>query len=387
MAHRSSARIALLWHSENSGNLGVGALTLANIGLLRRAAVRAGRPVEFIIIGSRAEGPTYPQLADVPTLPLDRKQLVSPAGYARTIHGCDLVIDIGGGDSFSDIYGFKRLGYLLITKSIALSLRKPLVLAPQTIGPFKSAIARSAAERLIAASRVTFARDEISLGSVASSSARAKLGLTTDVAFALPFQRAQGLHDRIRVGVNVSALLYHYGYSGQNQFGLKLDYPTFVQRTLAALKARSDVELVLVPHVITPQMPIEDDLTLCRRLAAELGLAEPPHLSDPIVAKSFISGCDVLIASRMHACIAAVSTGVATIPVAYSRKFSGLFSSIGYHRTIDARHVDTDNAVATVMSLYEKRELLAREAAAASVAASEKLEGYVDTLADVIDHV
>jgi len=116
-------------------------------------------------------------------------------------------------------------------------------------------------------------------------------------------------------------------------------------------------------------MPVDDDLALCQRLAAEAGLSEPPHFTDPVVAKSFISGCDVLVGSRMHACIAASSSGVATIPVAYSRKFAGLFESIGYRHTIDAREVETDSAVEGVLSLYEEREALARDAAAASAAA------------------
>ena len=41
-APRPELTIGLLWHSPNSGNLGVGALTLGNIALARKAAEEGG---------------------------------------------------------------------------------------------------------------------------------------------------------------------------------------------------------------------------------------------------------------------------------------------------------------------------------------------------------
>lgn len=39
----------------------------------------------------------------------------------------------------------------------------------------------------------------------------------------------------------------------------------------------------------------------------------------------------------MHATIAATSSGVPVIPVAYSRKFNGLYDTLGYKYYIDAK--------------------------------------------------
>ena len=53
-------------------------------------------------------------------------------------------------------------------------------------------------------------------------------------------------------------------------------------------------------------------------------------------AKSHISGMDFFIGSRMHACIAAYSSGVPVFPLGYSRKFTGLFAEkLGYGRGAD----------------------------------------------------
>jgi hypothetical protein len=53
------------------------------------------------------------------------------------------VLDIGAGDSFTDIYGPKRFAYLWLTKAMAIARRRPLVLSPQTIGPFSKAPRRA----------------------------------------------------------------------------------------------------------------------------------------------------------------------------------------------------------------------------------------------------
>ena len=65
----------------------------------------------------------------------------------------------------------------------------------------------------------------------------------------------------------------------------------------------------------------------------------------PIEVKNCISQMDIFIGSRMHATIGALSSGVVTIPVAYSRKFSGLFESIGYMHTIDICTMNNNSAL------------------------------------------
>lgn len=376
-------RVGLLWHSPNSGNLGVGALTLSDMKLIREAAAQSGRSVTFVIIGYIEGGRLYPQLAGVEALHVSRKSILNPRGCATRLRSCDLIVDIGAGDSFADIYGMKRFSFMALTKLLTLAVRRPLVLAPQTVGPFASRGAKAVSEWLIAHSAICFARDELSLQSIASARARRKVGVTSDVAFALDFERKPKA-GRTRVGLNVSALLLHGGYSGKNQFGLSLDYGLFVERLITHFRSLPDVELVLVPHVIAPGTPEEDDLAACRRLAAAHGLAEPPDFADPSEAKSFISACDFLIASRMHASIAAVSSGVAAAPVAYSRKFAGLFDAIGYPHTIDARAASTEQAIEAVIALFERRDAVRSDAVAATERAKEKLSAYTKALSDLI---
>ena len=73
---------------------------------------------------------------------------------------------------------------------------------------------------------------------------------------------------------------------------------------------------------------------------------------------------DIFIGARMHATIAAFSSGVATIPTAYSRKFSGLYNNLGYDCVVDMQKLTTEQAleltiqyVKDYQKLIEKRNV------------------------------
>ena len=76
-------------------------------------------------------------------------------------------------------------------------------------------------------------------------------------------------------------------------------------------------------------------------------------------AKSYISRMDLVIGSRMHATIAAFSVGAPTIPVAYSRKFEGMFGSLGYPAVVDLSSLDSEEAVDRVLEHVRDAERLA----------------------------
>ena len=141
-------RVGLLWHSLRAGNLGVGALTLGNIAIIREVAAKAGVDVEFVVLSMR-ESSTDPIAEGIEQYEIDTRRLISPDGFRAKVDTLDCVIDIGAGDSFADIYGAKRFAFLYLTKKFAVLRGKPLVLAPQTIGPFTRQPYRWLASRIM----------------------------------------------------------------------------------------------------------------------------------------------------------------------------------------------------------------------------------------------
>src|SRR3954471_20847111 len=109
--------IGLLWHSAGAGNLGVGALTVGNLIAAREAAAALGLTPRFTILEFAADmAASYLDDADIRRFVINARSMVSPVGYWRELGRLDCVLDIGAGDSFTDIYGAKRFAYLWATK-------------------------------------------------------------------------------------------------------------------------------------------------------------------------------------------------------------------------------------------------------------------------------
>src|SRR3546814_10242070 len=103
----------------------------------------------------------------------------------------------------------------------------------------------------------------------------------------------------------------------------------------------------------------DDDGQAADRFAAEFpGTIRVPDFAGPCEAKSYISSLDYLVAGRMHACIAAFSSGTPVMPVAYSRKFSGLFGTLGYDFLLPVRGMDTQAARDFLLEGLGKRAMM-----------------------------
>jgi colanic acid/amylovoran biosynthesis protein len=384
----STLVVGLLWHSLSSDNLGVGALTLSQIALARQAASKVGLQAAFVVVGTKGANQTN-------TLPSGVRQQSEFALRAfkamdfsalTVFRQCDLVLDIGEGDSFADIYGVKRLSMQVMAKWLAKLSGAQLILSPQTIGPFNSPIGRVLGKLGLAAASRVYVRDGLSRAYCKSLLPRGEVHEAIDVAFALPFNKPAALPGQpVRVGLNVSGLLFNGGYDGRNQFGLALDYRAFVEDCCEYFTGLPGVETYLVPHVISEAHQVEDDwrasLSLIQRFP-RLKLA--PRFDSAVDAKSFISGMDYFSGARMHACIAAFSSGVPVIPVAYSRKFNGLFSALGYGRIIDALVETRAAALASVTEGFAERASLRQHVAEGNNEAQRRLVAYVDDLATLM---
>lgn len=359
-------RIGLLWHSLQSGNLGVRALTDANMALIEEVAREEGLTPAFVIMAMGERGATGSAPHVVGQFLFTTRSLLSPRGYWRALSRIDAAVDIGAGDSFADIYGAKRFAFLWLSKAMAIARGVPLLLAPQTIGPFDKPAYRTLAATVMKRSVAVIARDQASLAAARAIAPGAHAALAIDVAFRLPFEDRSSERGgaKRRVGVNASGLLFHEAETGRNRFGLSYDYAAATRALLAALALRDDVDILLVPHATSASDPTDDDGHLADRLAAEFpGAVRVPDFATASAAKSYISGLDFLVAARMHACIAAFSSGTPVVPIAYSRKFAGLFGMVDYPHVLPVSGLDSAQAVATVLAAIDDRATLAGDIA------------------------
>ncbi|SDY33224.1 Polysaccharide pyruvyl transferase family protein WcaK [Jannaschia faecimaris] len=376
----------LLLHSTRSHNLGVGALSVAQVAILRDVASNLGRTLQITLADYPDARESYITGDDIRIVPLSGKWIKARAGYWAELRQTDAVIDIGGGDSFADIYGTKRLRLMFVLKALAHLAGKPYVFAPQTVGPFTKRTSRVAARMHLNRCALVAVRDEPSRDHMAELGVKAPPILASDVALRMPAGERPALGDATKVGLNVSGLLMAGGYTGRNEFGIGLDYPALIDDLIAYFHTQK-AEVHLIPHVIVPDGPMvgEDDFRACEALAARHpGTVLAPAFANPSAAKGYISAMDFFLGARMHACIAAFSTGVPVVPMAYSRKFAGLFGSLGYTRTVDCTSQDAETIKAAVADAWVNRTLVAREVDQAADRGRMRLRRYEDALRGVL---
>ena len=145
----------------------------------------------------------------------------------------------------------------------------------------------------------------------------------------------------------------------------------------------------IIPHVIDLENPNhrENDYRICLELKEKYGeqIVIAPPFETPIDAKSYISNMDIFIGARMHSTIAAISSGVATIPFSYSRKFEGLFGTLDYKYLISAREISTDVAMENVKLWIKDYKDVKHKGEIAVSKALEKLEPLERDLTEILN--
>ena len=250
---------------------------------------------------------------------------------------------------------------------------KPLVLLPQTLGPFKSTLARGIARWIIRRAKVVCVRDRESVTDMQSIVDReaSRFQLCYDIAFAMePFppsgERLEALKKlekcRPLVGLNVSGLLYMGGYSKDNMFGLMADYRQLIFDIIRWF-VNLNAHVLLIPHVFGEDLESDTMASAAIYEESKNDFGDQLHLLegryDQHEIKFVIGRCDFFLGSRMHACIGGLSQYVPAIGLAYSRKFQGVLRSVGMEGlVVDLREHDSKEIMARIIAAYESREEL-----------------------------
>jgi polysaccharide pyruvyl transferase WcaK-like protein len=380
-------RIGLLNHAFGRPNLGVDALSRSNIAIIRSVCAAQGIQPRFTLFGK--PGSIEPEVPDIVAGRHLRIRELPFGGFRRfrsELADCDLIVDICAGDGFSDIYGAYLFMAHNIGKWAGIYSGRPFVLAPQTIGPFKSRWSGAVARNIFKNATLTFARDSMSREVLAQLGVESPFREVTDVAFRLPFSAGPLRSETkpVRVGINVSGLLFNHG----DRFDLSINYRELTSCMIESVLSRTNHEVWLVAHVIHDDESDEDDFEVCRSLSTMFPRVKlAPKFQTSIEAKSFIAQLDFFTGGRMHACIGAISAGVPVAPIAYSRKFNGLFGTLGYDHVIDGRKLKTEDALSKFETLLDMRIPLIDECRLALDNANGRLKQYEESLAALIHKI
>jgi polysaccharide pyruvyl transferase WcaK-like protein len=298
----TNSRLCLFGASPETGNQGVNALCWSTLeGIARRVSA----DVQVFSYGDKQSlqvvpGSSPPSLYRLRDMSVGRRiwranhlrraEFSANLGWRRNpivkdVQRADAVLDVSGGDSFTDLYGASRFNDVTAPKKLALSLGTPLILLPQTYGPFSRGRNERTARNLIAGSSLAYARDRRSYENLQGilghrfDPKRHRQGV--DLAFGLRPRQPTVMEPALQhalerpglrplVGLNISGLLTNQSEAASQRFSLVSDYRELIINLVVQLLQTTDAHILLVPHVHAPTGHYESDLDACLALTRQL---------------------------------------------------------------------------------------------------------------------
>ena len=265
----------------------------------------------------------------------------------------DAIVDLSG-DSFSD----SKYGPSISISSTILfgmSLKKPIVIYSQSIGPFKWAVTTLLARYCLDKANLIIVREEITKNYLEELGIKPPIYLTADCAFVLdtaPDGRIEKILSKEKVdttkrpliGISANAMLDDEENNYVNSMAQLIDY---------AIK-KLNAHAVFVPHAAADKVIDEKIYKLVKNkenINSIKGEYSPEEL------KGIIRRCDIFIGGRMHANIAALSSHVPTIATAWSHKYYGIMRVVGQEKYVcDFKTMNFEELKSKIDDLWDNKE-------------------------------
>lgn len=282
---------------------------------------------------------------------------------ARTLKTVSFVAAINGGDGFSDIYGTKSFECILFETNLALREQIPLIMLPQTLGPFKDKLNLGVAEKILKYASKVYIRDlkfepELKRMNIFFE-------LTKDLSYYMNPEKFDIEIKPHAVGLNVSGLCYSNKF--RDLSGRFDNYPQLIDNIIKYFQEKN-IPVYLVSHSYNYHNPefSNDDIQASRDVYDKLNNKTNIYLIDRDLTsprtKYVISQFDFFIGTRMHANFAALYTGVPVFALAYSYKFEGAFNIHGlresYALILDLKKDVIPVVMSQIIKCYDERNTI-----------------------------
>jgi len=275
-------------------------------------------------------------------LPRNLKAVAVIISYLPEFFKTDICVDISG-DGFSDITQFSLVATLTHSFQLlgGVVFRKPVVICAQSIGPFNSGLSRFLARFVINNVDLVTVREQISKGYLRQLGiSKPVLEVTSDFAFLLEpvsFQETTGLlakeridsGNRVMVGLVLSEIISKWTSPDIVDSTKKyVHYINTMAEVADYLVEQYNATVVLMPQCFG-EFARHDDRVAMRRVYQRVKNRSNVYMITgdyvPAEIKGIISQCSMVVTAKMHAAIAAVSTFVPAVVMAYSFKSRGIF--------------------------------------------------------------
>ena len=199
---------------------------------------------------------------------------------------------------------------------------KPFIFMPQAFGPFKSEASKAAMRQIIQHARLIFVRDAVSKQHLESclSPLPAHVIQCPDFTIGLKPASLPAVDQPYAALIPNNKVIspYHHADAGQ----LKDDYLNAFVAAATLLQQRG-MQVKLVNH------EGKEDAALCQHIQARVPDTEVVELADPLQVKACIGAASLVVSSRFHGAINALSQGVPCIATSWSHKYREMMQDFG----------------------------------------------------------
>lgn len=241
-------------------------------------------------------------------------------------------------------------------------------------GPAISAYARGSARF---AARHLFdcmvAREEKSLQVMRELGVGEHVLLAPDTANLMPYTREEHFA-RPTVGISTSHQIVRQWRNAE-------DYVQCAAKLCLHIRQTYGADVLLIPNECEPESPYsdvdvsEDILELLREMGGDAKVLDVRNMNSTQI-KNQIAACEVLVASRYHSCVAALSSGVPLMVIGWHYKYEELLRWYGqYPWLLSETNCDSDKLIAMFDRLWAMREERREEIAARYPAVREAVIG------------
>lgn len=302
-----------------------------------------------------------------------KKYFLKKNYFLNMLNDFDAVVDLSEGDSFSDLYGLKRMLAFSFVKIIPINLGIPVFMFPQTIGPFRLLPCFVLAKWILNKVERIYVREPQSEKLVSGIlKKRDNLISAFDLGFLLHPKEIKHeplvkkvIDTKVSVGINISGLIYD---NNQRKRILRKDF-NYVKMIINTINRLMDLNqnlaIFLVPHVYSvgkgKNVKYDDLRAICQvynqlslDLKKKIFILEKDYSASEL--NWFIGNLSFFIGTRMHACISAISNCVPTAFIAYSYKSIGMAKNFNLEEcAFDLRLLDENQIIEGILDIFKNR--------------------------------
>jgi len=228
-----------------------------------------------------------------------------------------------------NIYWMATWWTMLISRSwdvlIAKFLDKPVVMFPNSVGPFRTFLGRFMSRLALNSCDLILVREPVSYRIVESLHVKTPKILTFDTTWLFKSTSNSIFKDDSRPRLGVSPGIYSHVFSEREIW----EHVTSYAKALDEAVENFGFSVVFLPHYISGFQ--YDDLAISKMMVEKMknkNQAVIIRVERVEEFKSFLDKMDMVISSKMHPAVLALSGHVPTLCIAYDHKQTGLFEGL-----------------------------------------------------------